>query len=50
MSLYGVLVFIGINSLNSSTVFITVIYKNKEKELIKLINKIIGLSVSILNL
>lgn len=32
MSLYGIIVFIGINSLNSSTMFIAAIYKTKEKE------------------
>ena len=49
--------FISINNINNGTVFncigtvfITVIYKNKEKELIKVINKIIRFSIPFLNL
>ena len=42
--------FNSINKLKNSAVFIRVIYKTKEKELIKLINKTIRLSISILNL
>lgn len=50
MGLYSVQVFISVVSLIIVTVFITVIYKNKEKELIKVIIEIIGFSISILNL
>ncbi len=32
MSIYGIVVFISVDEINSSAVFIAVIYKSKEKE------------------
>ena len=48
MSLYGIVVLITvINKAIDSTVFITVIYKSKEKEETKVRNKIIRFSILI---